>query len=59
MPEQRNVSVLHLDVEGFEMPAVMGAARIIRNNAPVLVLEVVGPDRHSNYLDQLRATFRV
>lgn len=41
------------------MPAVMGAARITRNNAPVLVLEVVGPNRHSNCLDQLRATFRV
>lgn len=41
------------------MPAVMGAAQIIRNNAPVLVLEVVGPNRPSNYLHQLRATFRV
>lgn len=41
------------------MPAVMGAARTIRDNAPVLVLEVVGPDRLSKYLDQLRATFRV
>ena len=51
--------MLHLDVEGFEMPAIMGAARIIRNNAPVLVLEVVGPNRPSNYLHQLRATFRV
>lgn len=58
-PEQRKVSVLHLEADGFEMPAVMSAARIIRDNALVLVLEVVGPDHHSNYLDQLRATFRI
>ena len=57
VPAKRKVSVLHLDVEGFEMPAVMGAARIIRDNAPVLVLEVVGPNRRSEYLDQLRAAF--
>ncbi|MEX0286353.1 MAG: FkbM family methyltransferase [Paracoccaceae bacterium] len=35
----RSVSVLHLDVEGYEWQALEGAARVISQNAPLLVLE--------------------
>ncbi len=39
----RKVTVLHLDVEGFEEPALRGAARILTDNAPLVVLEAGKP----------------
>lgn len=37
--ESRHVSVLHLDVEGFEVQAVRGAQKMIERCRPMLVLE--------------------
>ncbi len=39
IPEERRVSVIHLDVEGYEVPALKGAERILNTHAPCLVLE--------------------
>jgi len=41
VPEDREVSVIQLDVEGFEGPALMGARNTIRRCKPVLILEDV------------------
>lgn len=35
----REVSILHLDVEGFEAPAVLGAAETIRRCRPIIITE--------------------
>lgn len=43
VPEGRPVSILHLDVEGFEMPALRGATRILTESAPLVILEVGKP----------------
>jgi len=43
VPKTRKVTVLHLDVEGFEEPALRGAARILSDNAPLVVLEAGKP----------------
>ncbi|MEP1535215.1 MAG: FkbM family methyltransferase [Paracoccaceae bacterium] len=37
--KERSVSLIHLDVEGYEVPALTGAGRILETNAPYLVLE--------------------
>lgn len=37
--KERSVSLIHLDVEGYEVPALAGAGRILEANAPYLVLE--------------------
>lgn len=39
VPRDREVSVLHLDVEGFEAQALKGARRIITDHHPLIVLE--------------------
>lgn len=39
VPANRNVSILQLDVEGFEQQALSGALDIIRRCRPVLILE--------------------
>jgi FkbM family methyltransferase len=41
IPQERRVSVIQLDVEGFEQHALSGALRIIRRWKPLLVLESV------------------
>ena len=38
----RNVSVLKIDVEGFEDEALTGAEGLIRQNRPVILLEILG-----------------
>lgn len=39
VPTTRRVTVLHLDVEGFEADALQGAARILVKSKPIVVLE--------------------
>ncbi len=57
IPEERIVSVLHLDVEGFELRALMGAQRLIRRNAPVIVLEAAKRRMQMLYKRTLRQHF--
>lgn len=39
VPSDRKVTILQLDVEGFEKPALSGALATIRRNKPILILE--------------------
>lgn len=41
VPEDRSVSVIHLDVEGYEERALTGGMRTIRRNRPLLILEIL------------------
>jgi len=42
IPIEEEISVIQLDVEWFELNVLMGAKRIIRDNLPLLILEVKG-----------------
>ena len=57
VPAERRVSVLQLDVEGSEGPALEGAERIIADNAPVIFVESVKPSRQQRYLKSLQERF--
>ncbi len=57
IPEDRIVSILHLDIEGFELRALMGAERLIRRNAPVIVLEAAKRRVQKLYKRTLRQHF--
>lgn len=54
IPAERRVSVLHLDVEGHEAPALAGARGLIARNRPVVVLECSGPKDRRAYKRLLR-----
>lgn len=41
VPQHRPVSIMHLDVEGYEKEALMGARNTIRRCSPILVLEIL------------------
>ena len=43
IPEDRNISILQLDVEGFEEVALKGAMKTITRCKPILILEII-PD---------------
>jgi FkbM family methyltransferase len=47
IPPQRSVTVIHLDVERYEMEAVTGGMETIRRCRPVLVLEAAPPPLRS------------
>jgi hypothetical protein len=44
IPADRKISVLHLDVEGYEQQALTGALATIRRNRPFLILETMPSD---------------
>jgi FkbM family methyltransferase len=41
VPADRHVSILQLDVEGFEEEAMRGASELLRRERPILILETV------------------
>jgi FkbM family methyltransferase len=45
IPADRQVSLIHLDVEGYEIEALKGAVQILWRCRPLLVLETVPKDR--------------
>ncbi|WP_299684643.1 FkbM family methyltransferase [uncultured Tateyamaria sp.] len=53
LPKTRNVSLLHLDVEGFEADALRGSARILAKSKPIVVLEGAKPFQVRGYLNTL------
>jgi hypothetical protein len=53
IPSERRVSVVHLDVEGFEDLALSGAVKLITAWRPVIVLETVPNKWASDNLAQL------
>ncbi|WP_323767900.1 FkbM family methyltransferase [Antarctobacter sp.] len=56
-PADRIVSILHLDVEGHEKPALLGARRMIEQNAPMIVLEADRPWQRGMYAEFLAEQF--
>lgn len=57
IPKSRNVSVLHLDIEGHEMQAILGAKALIKRCKPVIVLEASKPHRRKFYAQALGQLF--
>ena len=57
VPAGRRVSILHLDVEGHERPALLGARRIVEHCAPMIVLEAGRPWQRQMYADFLAEQF--
>jgi FkbM family methyltransferase len=57
VPEDRAVSILHLDVEGHEKPALLGARRIVETHRPLIVLEAERPWQRNMYADFLAESF--
>jgi FkbM family methyltransferase len=45
VPADRAVSVIQLDVEGYEQQALAGSLRTIRRTRPLLILEAPAPER--------------
>ena len=41
IPRNRNISILHLDVEGFEQQALMGSLNTIQRCLPILIVETL------------------
>ena len=41
IPEDRDISILQLDLEGFEIPALKGAINTIKRCKPILILEIL------------------
>lgn len=41
IPDNRRISILQLDVEGYEEMALRGAEKLIRRDKPVLILETI------------------
>jgi len=44
IPDSRNISVLHLDVEGYERQALKGSIETIKRCKPTIIVEKV-PDK--------------
>lgn len=57
IPRDRRVTILHLDIEGFELEALHGATDLIARNRPILVLEAGRPAIRRSYLAYLCETF--
>ncbi|MEL7166190.1 MAG: FkbM family methyltransferase [Pseudomonadota bacterium] len=43
IPQDRHISILHLDIEGFERPALQGARALVLRCKPVIIVEVGKP----------------
>lgn len=41
VPKERRVTVIHLDIEGYELKALMGALATIRRCLPIIIIEVL------------------
>lgn len=44
LPQERRVTVVQLDLEGYELQALRGAINTIRREKPILILETVPKD---------------
>lgn len=52
VPPEREVSIIQLDLEGYEPNALRGATRILRTHRPILVLEMQ-PRRAASVLNEI------
>jgi hypothetical protein len=48
IPDDRNISIVQLDLEGFEIPALKGAINTIKRCKPILILEILS---HNDILE--------
>ncbi len=48
IPTDRNISLIHIDVEGYEIPALTGAKELIERNKPLIIIEA-NKDREDSY----------
>lgn len=53
----RVVAAIQLDIEGYEIDAIEGAVRIIRDNAPVIIVEAEKPRNQRQYVTLLARMF--
>jgi len=53
VPIERQVSAIHLDVEGAELDALRGAQRVIQQWQPLIVLEANRVGRQRQFMEQL------
>ncbi len=53
----RDVSILHLDVEGHEKEALLGARQTITRSRPMIILEAERPWQRNMYLEFLNTQF--
>lgn len=51
----RNVSLVKIDVEGFEDPVLAGCVETIAANRPMLILEIQGDDNFDDAMPAMRA----
>src|ERR1051325_8750239 len=58
IPSERKISIIHLDVEGFEKPALAGALKSIRRCKPILILESL-PDEDWLSTNILQLGYRI
>lgn len=57
IPKARQIAVLHLDIEGHELPALQGAGRIISESRPLIVLEAEKAWQARDLLDQINMMY--
>ena len=58
VPSERKISIIQLDVEGFEKPALAGALKSIRRCRPILILESL-PDEDWLSTNILQLGYRI
>ena len=58
IPSEREISIIQLDVEGFEKPALAGALKSIRRCKPILILESL-PDEDWLSTNILQLGYRI
>jgi len=55
--EDRTISAIQLDIEGSELDAIKGAARMIGQNSPVIIVEAEKPRHQRKYLALFETMF--
>jgi hypothetical protein len=58
IPSERKISIIQLDVEGFEKPALAGALNSIQRCKPILILESL-PDEDWLYTNILPLGYKI
>ena len=57
IPQDRRISILHLDIEGHEMAALLGARSMIARNRPIIILEAEKVRVQRTYMRLMRNRF--
>ncbi|APX13585.1 FkbM family methyltransferase [Tateyamaria omphalii] len=54
---ERYISLIHLDIEGFEWHAILGARETIARCKPIIILEGGIPEKRQRYIEGFRSEF--